>query len=75
MLPLYFKDVITEDQKDQIYVIQNEYRPKIQELRNQMRVLMDEQRQKIRGVLTDEQKAKIDAKYKAAADARKAQKK
>ena len=62
MLPFGYRDFVTPDQKEQIYKIQDEYRPKFEELNKQMQELRNEMEQKMEEVLTPEQKEKINAR-------------
>ena len=62
MLPLGYRDIVTGEQRDKIYGIQQEYRPKMEELQAQMRALRAEMNQKIEGVLTSEQLEKVKAR-------------
>lgn len=62
MLPMGYRDVVTGEQREQIYAIQKEYRPKMEELMKQMSALRQEMDQKIESILTPEQKEKIKAR-------------
>lgn len=62
MLPFGYKDFVTQDQKEEIYKIQEEYRVKFEELQNQMIELRKEMDQKIDAVLTPEQLEKARAR-------------
>jgi hypothetical protein len=59
-LPNHYGDVVTEKQRDDIYKIQEEYKPKIDVLKGQLAALTKEMNDKISAVLTTEQKQKID---------------
>jgi hypothetical protein len=59
-LPKYYKDVVSQKQRDKIYEIQGEYKPKIDVLKAQLDALNKEMNEKIASVLTAEQKKKID---------------
>ena len=75
-LPHYFKDVVGDEQREKIYNIQDEYRPKIAALRAEWKALVKERDEKIEAVLTPEQKRQIDearAKAKAKRKAKKAE--
>ena len=71
-LPSYYKDVVSDEQRDKIYEIQDQYDPKIKELRRQLSALEKEQSDKIEAVLTPGQKEKIDAARAEAKAKRKA---
>ncbi|MCC6126548.1 MAG: hypothetical protein IT426_16430 [Pirellulales bacterium] len=58
-LPNYYADVVTEKQRDEIYKIQEAYKPKIDALKTQLEALNKEMNEKITAVLTAEQKKKI----------------
>jgi Spy/CpxP family protein refolding chaperone len=58
-LPRHYKDVVTDEQKQKIQTIQDEYRPKIQALEKQLKDLRAEEMAKIEAVLTPEQKDQI----------------
>ena len=62
-LPAYYKDVVTDEQKDQIYVIQAKYE-------KQLDAVKAKQNGEIEALLSAEQKEKL-AKVKAEADAKK----
>ena len=59
-LPVHYAPVVTEEQKEKIYKIQEEYKPKIDAARAQMDALVKEQKEKIAAVLTPDQKKKIE---------------
>jgi Spy/CpxP family protein refolding chaperone len=59
-LPAYYSRVVTEDQREKINKIQEEYQTKIDALMTQVRSLKKERDEKISAVLTDEQKKKIE---------------
>ena len=59
-LPAHYAPVVTEEQKEKIYKIQEEYKPKIDAARAQMDALVKEQKEKIAAVLTPDQKKKIE---------------
>ena len=69
-LPNYFRSVVTEKQRQKIYQIQNDYRPRIQELKEQLERLTEERNAKIDAVLTHEQRKKIARIKKAAKEKR-----
>jgi len=60
-LPAHYGKVIDARQREAIYRIQQEYRPKIDALRKQLKDLYDEQTEKIAAILTPEQKKQIEA--------------
>jgi Spy/CpxP family protein refolding chaperone len=64
-LPAYYKGVVNDDQRQQIYKIMAEYAPRLADLHAQMRQATKEQDDKIEALLTPEQKQKI-AQLKAA---------
>ena len=59
-LPPYYKEIVTAEQKDQIYKIQTEYKAKIDAAIAQYHALTKEQATKIEALLTPEQKQKLD---------------
>jgi hypothetical protein len=65
-LPAYFSAVVTEEQRQKIHSIQNDYAGRIEPLRRQLDSLTKERDDKINATLTPEQKQKIEA-LKAAA--------
>ena len=71
-LPAYFKQVISADQKDEIYKIQEDYAKQIQALQNQILALVDKRDEEVRAVLTEEQVKEVEALI-AAAKARRRQ--
>src|SRR5262245_40007475 len=58
-LPAYFKDVVTDEQRDQIYAIQAKYEKQISDLRSQLDAVQDKQMAEIEGLLSAEQKEKL----------------
>lgn len=82
-LPPYYKDVVTQEQRDKIYKIQDDFNPKIDALEAQLKKAKKEQTDKIEALLTPEQKKKIEAaeakakeeQAKKKADKKKAEKK
>jgi Spy/CpxP family protein refolding chaperone len=70
-LPAHYKDVVSEQQRDAIYQIQEEFGAKIAELKARLAELQNEQAAKVEAVLSPEQKQKI-TKLKAAAATRRA---
>lgn len=69
-LPAYYKDVVTDEQKDQIYVIQAKYEKQLDDLQSQLDAVKAKQNGEIEALLSAEQKVKL-AKVKAEADAKK----
>jgi hypothetical protein len=65
-LPPYYAKVVTAEQREKIYAIQDEYRTKIESARAQLDALLKDQKDRISAVLTDEQKKKLDALQTAA---------
>ena len=59
-LPAHYAQVVTEQQREKISQIQEEYRPKIEALNAQLKALKKEQDDKIAAVLTPEQKKQIE---------------
>lgn len=73
-LPPYFKDVVGDKQREKIYKIQDECRPKIAALQAELKTLVKERNEKIEAVLTPEQKRQIDEARAEAKAKRKAKK-
>ncbi|HLA86231.1 MAG TPA: hypothetical protein VJL29_15695 [Thermoguttaceae bacterium] len=65
-LPAHFRTVVTDEQRQKIYAVQQEYDPRIRKLREQLKTLTAERNAKIDALLTPEQRKKI-ADLKAAA--------
>jgi hypothetical protein len=59
-LPPHYAKVVTQQQREKIYLIQGEYRTKIETARAQLDALLKEEKAKISAVLTDEQKKKVE---------------
>jgi hypothetical protein len=59
LLPLWSKLGLTDEQKQQIYSIQGEFRGKIEDLRSQIHKLERDQRSQMEKVLTDAQRARL----------------
>jgi hypothetical protein len=70
-LPPYYGDVVTAEQREEIYKIQAKYAPKVLELNEQLAALAKQQNDEIEAVLTAEQKAKIDDARKASVASKK----
>lgn len=66
-LPNYYRNVVTEEQREQIYEIQRQYNPLLNYLRKRVELLQAELDEKTNAVLDTDQRAKIE---KAAEDAR-----
>ena len=64
-LPPYYKGLVNDDQRQQIYKIMADYAPKLGDLRAQLIRTSKEQEEKIEALLTPEQKQKL-AQLKAA---------
>ena len=69
-LPAYYKDVVTDEQRDKIYAIQAKYEKQLSDLQSQLDAVKAKQNDEIEGLLSAEQKEKL-AKAKAEADAKK----
>jgi hypothetical protein len=72
-LPSFFKEVVDEKQRETIYKIQEEYGPKIADLRAQLDALTKQRDERIAAVLTPEQRKKLED-LRAAAKAKRAPK-
>jgi hypothetical protein len=59
-LPNFYRDVVDQKQRETIYKIQEEYGPKIADLRAQLEALTKQRDEKIAAVLTPEQLKKIE---------------
>ncbi len=59
-LPPYYREVVSEEQRQKIYAIQAEYNAQIAELEAKVAQLRKERDSKIEALLTPEQKKKID---------------
>ncbi len=67
-LPHYYAAVVHDEQREKIYQIQEEYRPKIEALETQLKTLKKERDAKVAAVLTAEQRKQVEeaaAKAKA----------
>lgn len=58
-LPPRYAAVVDEEQRAEIYKIQEEYQPKIELIENQLKALKKERDEKIAAVLTAEQRKKV----------------
>jgi Spy/CpxP family protein refolding chaperone len=70
-LPAHYGPYVTEEQKEKILKIQDEYGPKIDALNEQIKTLKKERDDKIAAVITPEQKKQIDEAAAAAKAKRK----
>jgi len=71
-LPAYYRYVVTEDQRQQIYKIQAEYEPRLGQLRAQLEALIAEQDAKVQAVLSPEQLKRVEQLREEARKAREA---
>lgn len=60
-LPMFYSRVVTAEQREQIYAIQNKYQKQIDELTAQLHAVESQRDEEIRAVLTPEQQKQIDA--------------
>lgn len=70
-LPAYYNQVIDGQQRDKIYAIQQQYEPKINELKAELQALQDKLDAEVEGVLTPEQRTKVKELTDAAKQKRK----
>lgn len=70
-LPAYFKDVVTESQKQKIYDVQSKYAAQIDALEAQIQTLTSQRDAEIDGLLSEEQLAKVNKLRSEAAAKRK----
>ncbi len=63
-LPAYYKDVVTDEQRTQIYAIQAKYEKQLTDLQSQIDAVKAKQNEEIEALLSAEQKEKL-AKKKA----------
>lgn len=73
-LPNYYKDVVSDDQRDQIYKIQQAYHPVVAMLELRLEQLKKERDQIVESVLSESQKVEIETAKKAATAEREARK-
>lgn len=59
-LPSYYADVVSEEQREKIYNIQEKYAKELKALNEQLLAVTKKQNDEIEAVLTAEQKEKID---------------
>lgn len=69
-LPAYYKDVVTEEQRDKIYTIQAKYAKQLEDLQSQIDAARSKLNDEIEGLLSADQKEKL-AKLKAEAETKK----
>lgn len=69
-LPAYYKDLVSEEQRDQIYAVQAKYAKQLEDLQSQMDSLRSKLNDEIEALLSAEQKEKL-AKVKAEAETKK----
>jgi hypothetical protein len=69
-LPAYYAQVVSEEQRAEIYSLLIEYEEQIDALAAQMELLVDERNNKIREVLTPEQRQEVDDRAAAARERR-----
>ncbi len=69
-LPPFLAKVVTDEQREKIHEIQEQYEPKIKELEEQLAALRKERDEKISAVLSAEQKKQIEEAKAAAKDAK-----
>lgn len=72
-LPAYYRDVVTADQRSQIYEIQQKYAAQIEDLQSQLAQLREKQNAEIEAILSKEQLDKVTA-LKAEADGKRKKK-
>jgi hypothetical protein len=70
-LPAHFSDIVTEEQKVEIYSIQAGYAVKISALANQIKEIQAQQNAEIEALLNEEQKEKLKVAKETAAAKRK----
>jgi Spy/CpxP family protein refolding chaperone len=71
-LPNFYRQVVSEQQREEIYKIQASYQAKIEALQAQLKAVVDERDAKVTAVLTPEQKKKVE-ELAAAAKAKRQQ--
>lgn len=69
-LPAYYRDVVTDEQRDQVYAIQAKYAKQLEDLQGQLDAVKAKQNEEIEALLSAEQKEKL-AKVREEADAKK----
>ncbi len=73
-LPNFYRHVVDDQQREEIYAIQAEYKPRIDALKAQLEALVQERDAKVATVLTAEQRAEVE-RLRAEAEAKRAKKK
>lgn len=76
-LPNYYREIVTEEQREKIYEIQRQFNAKIQTLEAELEKLKGDRDTKVEAILTPDQKLKLEqirAKAKATRDAKKTSK-
>jgi hypothetical protein len=68
-LPNYYREIVTEEQREKILAIQRQYAAKIDPLRRELEKLTQERNEKIESLLTPEQRKQL-AEIRAAAKAK-----
>jgi hypothetical protein len=63
-LPPYWKDIVTEQQKQKVYQIQARYKDEIEKLEEKIRELKAKREKELLDVLTPDQKRQLEAKIK-----------
>lgn len=58
-LPSYYNAVITPDQRESVYKVQQAYAPQIEKLEAELETLRAERRKEIEALLSEEQRAKV----------------
>lgn len=58
-LPAYYRNVVDGIQREKIYKIYDEYEPRVDELRSQLKKLVAERDAKVEALLTDEQRQRV----------------
>jgi len=72
-LPAYYKEIVTETQKEEIYTLQTKYDSQLDALTGQLDTLRKQRDTEIEALLTPDQKSKLTA-ARAAADSKKKKK-
>ncbi|MBC7852211.1 MAG: hypothetical protein IAF94_02150 [Pirellulaceae bacterium] len=68
-LPAYYREVVTDEQRDQVYAIQAKYEKQLGDLQSQLESVRAKQNEEIDALLSAEQKEKL-AKLREEADAK-----
>ena len=72
-LPAYYREIVTDEQREKIYALQAKYDSQIEELTQQLEALRSQRDADVEAVLTADQKAKL-AEVRTAADAKRKKK-